>query len=221
MYYLCIAFAVLFPYLLCSINPAIVAAKIKHGKDTDIRTMGSGNPGLTNTLRTSGKRAALGVLLIDVLKGVFSMVGIIIFAKVAGKTTEITPEELRTLMWIGAVTAVLGHCYPIWHKFKGGKAVLVTVATLFVLDWITALILLSIFIIIVMFTKYVSLGSIIASALTPVSIFLVGTFVRGRTDMLDVVVFPLIIALLVVYKHSENIKRLRDKTEKKLGKKES
>jgi len=212
-----LTFAIIVPYLICSINPAIIAAKIKSGKD--IREMGSGNPGLTNTLRTMGKGAAAVVLLFDVLKGVIS---ILLIRYVNAYFMDMCDRCYfigDTSMWIGALSGVLGHCYPIYYKFKGGKAALVTVATGMAIDWLPALIALSVFILIVLITKYVSLGSVIAAASYAASVGLVLFFVRNSNTWYISLIFSSAIAVIIIFKHKDNIKRLIAGNEKKLGEK--
>ncbi|MCL1903180.1 MAG: glycerol-3-phosphate 1-O-acyltransferase PlsY [Oscillospiraceae bacterium] len=229
--YICMAFAIIVPYLICSINPAIIAAKIKSGKD--IREMGSGNPGLTNVLRTMGKGAAAVVLLCDVLKGVVSILLVCGFYHLFWEQMTnpfavdfllpgIAAERFYSLvLWLGSLSAVLGHCYPLYYKFKGGKAVLVTVATGLVINWEAALIALLVFIIIVLLSKYVSLGSVIAAALYPVCVGLTEHNVRQSEHSYSYMgaIFSAIIAALLIFKHRGNIKRLITGNEKKLGKK--
>jgi glycerol-3-phosphate acyltransferase PlsY len=226
MLYICIAFAIIVPYLICSLNPAIVVTKIKSGKD--IRELGSGNPGLTNTLRTQGKSAAVIVLLFDVFKGVISVYAVrflylTLFPIVAGlpHATSIAQSsyfgynvpEVGGFLWLAALFAVLGHCFPIYYKFKGGKAILVTISALFVIDWLVALILLSLFIIIVAITRYVSLGSCISASMCPVLTWFFSGSLIGTA-------FATVIAAILIVKHRENIKRLVAGNEKKLGKSE-
>jgi len=230
MLYVCIAFAIIVPYLICSINPAIIVAKLKSGKD--IRELGSGNPGLTNTLRTMGKSAAATVLLFDVLKGAISIFAIMLFYSFINKNIIIIPtvgaviggiivtEALYLCMWIGSLFAVLGHCFPIFYKFKGGKAALVTVASGLVINWLAALIALTLFILIVAITRYVSLGSMISAVLYVVAVGLTEVFLWDNPAWYIGVIFCGSIALIIVLKHSENIKRLLNGTEKKLGKRE-
>ncbi|MCL2036434.1 MAG: glycerol-3-phosphate 1-O-acyltransferase PlsY [Oscillospiraceae bacterium] len=209
MLYVCLAFSIIIPYLICSINPAIIAAKIKHGKD--IREMGSGNPGLTNTLRTMGKRAAGLVLLFDVLKGVVSIAVVWGFLYLVGIRFDFgaeLPKNLSVFSWIAALASVIGHCYPIYYKFKGGKAVLITVATGLVINWLAALIALGLFILIVLLTKYVSLGSVIAATLYAVCTFIFAGEIAG--------IFCSAIAVLLIFKHKANIKRLIQGNEKKI-----
>jgi len=230
MLYLCIAFAIIVPYLICSINPAIIAAKIKSGKD--IREMGSGNPGLTNTLRTMGKSVAAVVLLFDVLKGVVSILAIVWLFHAAPpfplcrciegcREAQANNDYYQYFcMWLGTLSAVLGHCFPLYYKFRGGKAILVTVATLYVIDWLAATVLLSLFIIIVAVSKKVSLGSLIAGTLYPMGVYLIGTYVWKNSDITVGTAFSSVIAIVLIIKHKENIKRLIAGNEKKLDDKE-
>jgi glycerol-3-phosphate acyltransferase PlsY len=203
MLYLCIAVAVIIPYLICSINPAIMVTKIKSGKD--IRELGSGNPGLTNTLRTQGKSAAAIVLLFDVSKGVGSVFAVKLFCTYV---CELCSADI--FMLVASLMAVIGHCFPLYYKFKGGKAILVTVSSLFVIDPLVALILLGVFIIIVAITRYVSLGSVISAALYPIAAWI-------RQGSLVWTAFAAITAAILIIKHRENIKRLLKGNEKKLA----
>ena len=148
MIYLCYAIMIIVPYLLCGINTAIIVTKIKTGED--IRTLGSGNAGLTNTLRTQGKIAALFVLLGDVLKGTLSILIVrFSFLWLMGTDTA-NPDNMMTYVgFAAAVAAIIGHVFPIYFGFKGGKGILVSVAVLMTVEWIPACILLGIFIIVV------------------------------------------------------------------------
>ncbi|MDR0223177.1 MAG: glycerol-3-phosphate 1-O-acyltransferase PlsY [Oscillospiraceae bacterium] len=218
MLYACVAFAIIAPYLICSVNPAIIVAKLKSG--SDIRKQGSGNPGLTNTFRTQGKTAALAVLTFDALKGVISvMLARLAFYYALGIDVFYRGGSLSYVSWLAALMAVTGHIFPVYYGFKGGKAVLVTVSALFVVDWISALILLSLFILIVVLTRYVSLGSVIAAAALPVCVYVKRGLVESRADSLTAAIFTAVIALLLIVKHKKNIRRLIDKKEKKLGEK--
>jgi len=221
MLFLCIVFAVIVPYLLCSINPAIIVTKINLGED--IRKLGSGSAGLTNVLRTQGKGAALIVLLGDVLKGVISILAIKLFCNLfmpheaIGDSFPLNAFFTYTCAWLGALAAVLGHCFPLYYKFKGGKAVLVTVTTGMVINWLPPLLALTVFIIIVALTKYVSLGSIIAAVAYVVFTWLVGVFVWYNPYWHISVIFVGIIAAILILMHRKNIIRLINKSENKLG----
>jgi glycerol-3-phosphate acyltransferase PlsY len=123
-------------------------------------------------------------------------------------------------VWLGSLSAVLGHCFPLYYKFKGGKAVLVTVTTGMVIYWLPPLIALLIFILIVAVTRYVSLGSVIAAVCYPVCVALVGVFVRNDPYWYIGVIFTSIIGLILIFMHRKNIVRLINKSEKKLGQSE-
>ncbi|NTV89449.1 MAG: glycerol-3-phosphate 1-O-acyltransferase PlsY [Clostridiales bacterium] len=197
-------FAAVLGYLLGSINSSIIVGRIN---GIDIRKHGSGNAGTTNALRVLGKKAAVLVLAGDLLKGVLSylagyyLVGL--FTAPAGAGSDVGGM-------IAGTAAIIGHVWPVYFGFKGGKGVLTSLSVLLMMDWQTALILLGIFIIIVAITRYVSLGSVIGAALLPVF-----TLVLGR-DAVHVV-FSAIIGILLIVMHRANIKRLLEGSESKLG----
>ena len=209
MIYLCYAIMIIVPYLLCGINTAIIVTKIKTGED--IRTLGSGNAGLTNTLRTQGKIAALkGTLSILIVR--FS------FLWLTGTDTA-NPDNMMTYVgFAAAVAAIIGHVFPIYFGFKGGKGILVSVAVLMTVEWIPACILLGIFIIVVALTRYVSLGSCIAAVCYPVTI-LVYSLITGDPCVWINVILSALIAVLILFMHRGNLVRLKNHTEKKLGQK--
>ena len=214
---LCYAGAVIIPYLLSGVNSAIIVTKIKSGQD--IRTLGSGNAGLTNTLRTQGKLAAVFVLLGDILKGVLSIVFVsLIFKLVLGVDTYSHETAYTWINYLAGIFAVLGHIFPIYYGFKGGKGILVTFAAMLAINWIPALILLGIFGIIVAITRYVSLGSIIAAICYPVAVYIFSILQYDPSAVLNLILSGLIGAMLV-FMHRTNIKRLLSHSEKKLGQK--
>ena len=219
MIFLCYAAMVLVPYLLCGINSAIIVTKIKSGKD--IRTLGSGNPGLTNTLRTQGKIAALFVLIGDVTKGVLSIIIVwLCFLFLAGTDARTAANGYEWVLYAAGVSATLGHMFPVYYGFKGGKGVLVTVSVLLAINWIPAVILLGIFAAIVAITRYVSLGSCIAAFLYPVAVLIFG-IIESNPSIIANVIFSAIIGAMIIIMHRQNIKRLINHTEKKLGQKSS
>ncbi len=182
-------------YLLGSLNSSLIVGKF-YG--VDIRKHGSGNAGTTNTLRTLGKKAALFVLIGDMLKGILAyLVGFYISGDPMGGM-------------IGGLAAIIGHNWPLYFGFKGGRGVLTSLAVLLMMDWKIALVLLGIFIIIVALTRYVSLGSIIGAALFPILSLLMG---RDLTH----IIFSAIIGIMIIILHRDNIKRLLAGTESKLG----
>lgn len=217
MIVICFIITAVLPYLLCGINSAIIVTKIKTGKD--IRTMGSGNAGLTNTLRTQGKLAALLVLLGDVAKGVLSVILVwLSFKLFAGIDTRAAGSEYEWVLYASGTSAILGHVFPVYYGFKGGKGVLVTVAVLLAIDWAPAVILLGIFAVIVLLSKYVSLGSCIAAFLYPFTVLIFGIFEDSPCYLLNFL-FSGLIAVMIIFMHRENLKRLKNHTEKKIGQK--
>lgn len=217
MLIICFIITALLPYLLCGINSAIIVTKIKTGED--IRKMGSGNAGLTNTLRTQGKLAALFVLIGDVAKGVLSVIFVgLSFKLLAGIDPWAAGCKYEWVLYASGASAILGHVFPVYYGFKGGKGVLVTVSVLLAIDWIPAVILLGIFGLIVAVSRYVSLGSCIAAVLYPFSVLIFGILEESPCRWGNCVCSALI-AFLIVFMHRENIKRLANHTEKKIGEK--
>jgi len=201
--------ALLAGYLLGSANTSLIVGKF-YG--VDVRKHGSGNAGTTNTLRTLGKLPALLVIIGDLLKGILACVAGYYIFKAGLNAAE--PDWLKEHMAIGVLTggtgSVLGHNWPLYFGFKGGKGVLTTFAVILIAAPIQGLILLGIFLVVVALTRYVSLGSIIAAAVFP---FLIAFMGKG----LEYIVFAVFVAVLVILRHSSNIKRLLNGTENKLG----
>ncbi len=192
-------------YLLGSLNTAVIVGKI-YGKD--IRSHGSKSAGLTNTLRVLGKPAAVLVLLGDILKGIIAcFIGLHLSVYVySGEAVDCV-----SLLASGA-GAVIGHNWPVYFGFKGGKGALTAAAVMFMLNWVMALISLGLFVTIVALTRYVSLGTICA-AMFFVAISFIPAF--GTTFYFHI--FACLIATIIIFKHRENIKRLLSGTENKLA----
>ncbi|MBQ8808627.1 MAG: glycerol-3-phosphate 1-O-acyltransferase PlsY [Clostridia bacterium] len=184
-------------YLFGSLNFAIIYSKLR---SDDIRNHGSGNAGATNVLRTYGKGAAALVFILDILKGV-----------IAVAITRIFLDDM-IFDCMAALGAVLGHNFPIYYGFKGGKGVATSLAVLLALHFPTALAALITFIIVVTLTKYVSLSSILAAIAA-----IITSFIFFKIDVFSV--FCLIIGSLCIYRHRSNIVRLLKGTENKLGEK--
>jgi acyl phosphate:glycerol-3-phosphate acyltransferase len=191
-------------YLLGSLNTAVIAGKI-YGKD--IRNHGSKNAGLTNTLRVLGKPAAVFVLTGDILKG---LIACFIGLRIGVYAYSGQAQDCVSLLAAGA-GAIMGHNWPLYFGFKGGKGALTGAAVLFMLDWVMALICLGFFVIIVALTRYVSLGTICATMSFVVISFIP---VFGHTFYFDI--FACLMAFIVIFKHKENIQRLLSGTENKL-----
>lgn len=197
-------------YLLGSINFAIIITKLFTGKD--IRDSGSGNAGFTNVLRTVGKLPSVLTLLGDFLKGVASV--LLGFGLVYLFTAD--SQLLRFGGYLAAAGAILGHMFPLYYRFKGGKGILVTAGTLVVLDPITLLVILSVFLIVVFITKIVSLSSICAAVAFPITTVVSRAVGRSGYIIWDALL-SFAIAAIVIFMHRENIKRLKNGTEKKIG----
>ena len=215
--FLAILIAAALGYLFGSINSAIITVRLL--KHEDVRQFGSGNAGLTNTLRCFGKGCALLTLIGDLGKGV---VAVLLSRLIANALTGGTADTYM-IGCIAGVFAILGHVFPLYHGFKGGKGVLVGVSIFLVLDWRLFCILIGIFAVILLLSKYVSLASIIATACCPVVTFILQMWCDGGrytlSDILIHMALECFMAALIIGSHHENIKRLKNGTERKLGEK--
>ena len=218
MMWLCYIIMIVVPYLLGGVNTSIIVTKLKTGKD--IRTMGSGNAGLTNTLRTQGKAVAGIVLLGDVAKAVLAIWAVrLAFQFIGGVDTTVLENDMNWVGYMAGFMAVVGHVFPVYYGFRGGKGVLAAISAIFTLDWRTGCLLLAVFIIIVAVTRYVSLGSCIASSLYGFGALGFVYFMAGAPAGIVCTFIAFFTAALVIYMHRGNIKRLAAHTEKKLGEK--
>lgn len=202
-------------YLLGSLNFGVILSNTL--KKDDVRTHGSGNAGSTNMMRNYGKKYGIMTIAGDMLKVVVAIyIGYFIlslfgFSVSDGSAPKIFEVDLKMFAkCLAGLFCVLGHIFPIFFKFKGGKGVATSGGMVFVIDWRIALILLAVFIITVAITKYVSLGSIFMALLYPVFIYV---FYRSAALTLISAVFTVI----VVTAHRENIKKLINKTESKVS----
>ena len=206
-------------YLLGSVNWAIVVSRVFY--HDDIRRHGSGNAGTTNVLRTYGKKAAIVTFLGDGLKGVLSIVlACLIFGfPMAGGITEagyatydIRYIHLVTAAYLAAFFAMLGHIFPIFSKFRGGKGFATFLFTVMALNPIICLMLIAIFVIIVSGTHYVSLGSIVTVAFYPI---LLGSFDGAVSGYGVNTLFAFLMGAIVVWSHRANLRRLLNREESK------
>lgn len=223
--------AFLLPYLLGSVNFSILISKKISGKD--IRESGSGNAGATNMLRTHGKKAAIFTLLLDILKGVIAVLFgnllmnlayyhiVPIGAGVGLAVEEAVYESIRSQLpyynLLAGIGVVLGHNFPLYFKFKGGKGVATSLGVIFAINWKIALIVLVFALAIMAITRYVSLGSVMAAVIY-VAVSLSYMVFAGKFT-LPRLLFDLFFAALLVFRHRGNIKRLLNGTENKLGSK--
>ena len=193
-------------YLLGSISFSIIISKKMAG--FDVRDKGSKNAGSTNVLRTVGKKAAIITLICDCLKGVIA----ILIAFIAGKIW--TNLDSALLVQLAGIFVVLGHTFPIFFKFKGGKGVATSLGVLLLTNWQIGLICLVFALVLMALTRFVSLGSVAAAILFPVlTVFITNNhLVHG-----NYIIFGIILAILVIFNHRENVKRLLTGTENKLS----
>ena len=196
-------------YLLGSISFSVIFTKKMAG--FDVREKGSKNAGSTNVLRTAGKKAAAFTLICDILKGVVA----VLVAYFTGQIFSLTNNETAVLVQIAAIAAVIGHMYPIFFQFKGGKGVATSLGILLILNWKIGLICLIFAIIIMAITRMVSVGSISAAVLFPIlTIFMTdGYLVPNASYHLCAI----ILALLVIFTHRSNIKRIAQGKENRLS----
>jgi glycerol-3-phosphate acyltransferase PlsY len=178
-------------YLMGSIPFGLILTKLFLKKD--IREIGSGNIGATNALRTGNKLIGYSTLIFDIAKAIIP----VIYVKF----------NYPDLIYIASLCAFLGHVFPIWLKFKGGKGVATYVGILFSINIILGLVFVSSWVFIFLFSRYSSLSSIIASILVPIYILITG--------QINDAIFFAIMFILIFFTHRENIKRLKNKEESK------
>ena len=216
-------------YLLGSVNGAIIASKVLYRKD--IRDYGSGNPGLTNFYRTFGKGGALLVVFIDVFKTIAPVIfGGWLFANFPDMVLparnpldayfqepaafwpfDMYFQDVLLGQAVAGLFVVLGHCFPVFYKFAGGKGIMAIGAIVIVLDWRLALIAWGVFILITALTRYVSLASMIGCTAFAVSMRILE--IGGIPEFAVI----LLIVILVHIRHAANIKRLIKGEESKLS----
>ena len=178
-------------YLMGSIPFGLILTKVFLKKD--IRDVGSGNIGATNVLRTGNKLIGYFTLILDVLKAVIP----VLYVKF----------NFPELVYISSLSAFIGHVFPIWLKFKGGKGVATYVGILFSINYFFGIIFIVSWLIIFFISKYSSLGSILSSLIIPIFIFLNSNYENQY--------FFIIMFVLILYTHRENVKRLINKEESK------
>ena len=193
-------------YLIGSINFSVILSKKMAG--FDVREKGSGNAGTTNMLRSVGKKAAAITLICDILKGVVA----ILIAMLAGKILANSNSSL--LVQIAGISVILGHTFPIFFQFKGGKGVATSLGVLIMSNWQIGLICLVFALVLIILTKMVSVGSIAAAILYPVlTLFIPQNYIVPG----NYIIYSVILAVLIVFNHRENVKRLLSGTENKIS----
>ena len=186
-------------YFLGSINFAIIISKRKYNED--IRSFGSKNAGMTNMVRTYGKKMGALTLVGDSFKAIIAcLFGYAVLGYHGA--------------YIAAIACVLGHMFPIFFGFKGGKGVATAASAMFMTNPLVFLICFSLFVLIVLMSKYISLGAVMTMLVYPFILSGIDTFVLGGCPF---VAYALIISTLVIFKHKDNIKRLREGKENKFS----
>jgi len=196
--------AIVLAYLLGSIPAAVWIGKKFH--NIDVREHGSGNAGTTNVIRVLGWKTGIPVLLIDVVKGSLATLLPVIF-----KLAEPGSSQIINLQIAAGVTAIIGHIFPVFAGFKGGKGVATVFGVLLALQFFLTLSCFGVFLIILLLTGIVSVSSMSAGLAFPVLLFLV-----FDTPSLVFKIFSVVVAIALIYTHRKNIERLMKGEEKKL-----
>ena len=219
-------------YLIGSVNLSIILSKLM-GKG-DIREQGSGNAGTTNTLRVLGKGPAALVLIFDICKaviaillakGIFAISGVEMYSTWTGGTGEVALPALSFNLTyelgilLAALGAILGHNYPIYYGFKGGKGIATSLGALLMIEWQIGLVCLVFALVLMIASRMVSLGSICAALLYPILVWIMGSaFGTSAEARMIYIVFAILVAALALYRHRANVTRLLNGTENKLWK---
>ena len=200
-------------YLVGSINFSIIISKRIAG--FDVREKGSGNAGTTNMLRSVGVKAAAITLLCDILKGVV----VILIAILIGNIVDGLDDAL--LVQLAGIFVIIGHTFPIFFGFKGGKGIATSLGVLLMINWQIGLICLVFALILMVITRIVSVGSIAAAILFPVLVIFIGQNYIVPVNNWSYLIFSIIVAILVLFNHRENLKRIFTGKENKISFKKS
>ena len=199
-------------YCIGSLNISIFISKKMGG--FDLREKGSNSTGATNVLRTLGKKAAAITLLFDILKGIVA----IAISMIIGNIMEETNQEL--LLQIAGIAVVIGHTFPIFFGFKGGKGVATSIGILLMSNWKIGLICFIFALVLMILTRMVSVGSCAAAILFPVLTLFINdsyTILTEGKNGNTYFIYSVLLAVIVLYNHRSNIKRLLNGTENKLS----
>lgn len=197
---------ILVAYLIGSIPFGYLIVRQKVGED--VRESGSGGTGATNVSRRAGKVAGIVTLVLDALKGA---VAIIVAQKIIGEGGP----NVDWLTAAAAIATIAGHIFPVWLRFRGGKGVATGVGVFLMLAPIAVSCAAIVFLVLVFITKYVSLGSIVAAALIPFFVFMDMVFSRPISDLRPLLTAAAVGAMLIIFAHRGNIRRLAEGTEPK------
>ena len=186
-------------YVLGSVNGSIIVSRYLF--HSDVRSMGSGNAGLTNFYRNYGPKGIAGVLGIDIAKGVLAaLIGGLIFPLATGDQA-LKPEYVDIGRLFAVFCLILGHVFPVFYGFRGGKGILCGVSAVFIVDYNAGVIALVVFVLAFLLTRYVSLGSVLGTISVPVTLL-----DKGFSGLC--LILACLSVLLVIMKHGENIVRI-------------
>lgn len=227
-FFLALLLCAIVSYLLGSCNSAIIVVKLLKGED--VRSKGSKNAGLTNTFRCYGAVPALLTLIGDLAKGIVAVIlsrlifnglntGLIDLMSALDTEWQPLAESHNTIFvgYIAGFFAILGHIFPIYYGFKGGKGVLVSCSILLVIDPLTFCIMIPFFIIMLAITRYVSVSSISSAVMYPIVTF-VSQYFRSSFTIQETILHTILVigtSIILIYMHRSNIERLKNGTENK------
>lgn len=222
--FLAIFLTALVAYLLGSVNSSILITRL-FGQKTDIRKMGSGNAGATNVLRSVGRLPAALTFVFDFLKCVLAVVaGRTIFSyffQIPGIMPQVVEQ---TGAYIAGIVCILGHIFPLYFGFRGGKGVVTSIAMIMIIDWRVSIIVWVAFFIAVICSKMISLGSVCGAGIYPFATFFMTYFYDYRSNaavplsfVVIATISSFIIGCIIILKHWGNIQRIRNGTEKKVS----
>ena len=196
-------------YFIGSISFSVLISKKIAG--IDVREKGSKNAGSTNVLRSVGIKAAIITLICDILKGIVAVLIATLIGNIVGNVDK------ALLVQIAGILVILGHVFPIFFEFKGGKGVATALGVLLITNWKIGLICLIFALVLIIITRMVSVGSMVAALLFPVlTLFISESFIVIATGF-KYFIYSLIIAIIIIFNHRENIKRIMNGTENKIS----
>ena len=198
-------------YLIGSVNFSVIISKKMAG--FDVREKGSGNAGSTNVLRTVGVKAAVLTLICDILKGVVPILLGLLIGLIAGENAN-----SAIIVEIAALAVVIGHTFPVFFGFRGGKGVATSLGVILVINWKIGLICLVFALALMAITRMVSLGSISAAVLFAIlTLFIRDSYIGGVEFDFSFIIFGILLASLVIFNHRTNLKRIIAGTENRLS----
>ena len=205
-----VATVALIAYLLGSFPAGCIVSKLA---GVDIRQVGSGNVGATNVTRVLGKRFGYPVFIVDFAKGLAAVLTAVAIAK----ATRASPAFTDLCVSIAAFFSVIGHSYSPWLRFSGGKGVATSLGCLFGINWMAAIAVCIVWLVVFQITKYVSLASIVAAITLPVAVAVTLFFKQRQSPVL--LYFSLCLAAIIVLRHRSNLSRLMKGTEPRFARK--